>query len=181
MRQTRRSALLALTLLTTASPLAAEDAWVPPDQRAPAPRLVLSDVPGARRQLSQFKGKIVVINFWATWCVPCRAEMPEFSQVYAAYRDRGVEFLGAANEPRSSRPKVQDFIKRFEIQFPVWLEASEDNMKAFGVGQRLPGTVIVDTRGRIAARIAGQTDGEHIRQLLERLLTEDPPATRTGR
>ena len=176
----RSSLLPALVLFAAVSPGAAEDGWVPQEQRVRAPRLVLSDIPGARRQLSQFDGKVVVVNFWATWCVPCQAEMPEFSRVYDAYRDRGVEFLGAANEPRSSRPKVQDFIKRFEVRFPVWLEASEENMKAFGVGAGLPGTVIVDSQGRIAARIAGVTDGAHISQLLDRLLSE-PPAARTGR
>ena len=68
-------------------------ALVPKEQRTPAPKLVFSDIPGARRHLLQFKGKIVVVNFWATWCVPCKTEMPEFVQAYAAYRDRGVEFF----------------------------------------------------------------------------------------
>ena len=180
MGSVRPSLLLAFALFTAVSPLAAEEVWVPQEQRTPAPRLVLSDIPGARRQLSQFKGKVVVVNFWATWCVPCQAEMPDFSRVYDQYRDRGVEFLGAANEPRSSRPKVQDFMKRFEVRFPVWLEASEDNMKAFGVGVGLPGTVIVDAQGRIAARIAGVTDGARLSQLLDRLLSEQPAAARTG-
>jgi thiol-disulfide isomerase/thioredoxin len=176
----RSSLLLALTLFTAASAGAAEEVWIPREQRAPAPRLVLSDIPGARRQLTQLKGKVVVVNFWATWCVPCQAEMPEFSRVYDEYRSRGVEFLGAANEPRSSRPKVQDFIKQFDVRFPVWLEASEDNMKAFGVGAGLPGTVLIDAEGRIAAQIAGVTDGAHIARLLDRLLSEPPAAARTG-
>src|SRR5262245_11244682 len=138
---------------------APDDVLVPKEQRTPAPKLVFSDIPGARRHLLQFKGKIVVVNFWATWCVPCRVEMPEFVQAYAAYRDRGVEFVGAANEPRSAKAKVREFMQGLQIQFPVWLEASEDQMKALGVGPGLPATVILDRHGRVAARIGGVTDG----------------------
>ena len=175
--------VLTAALVAPASAFAqTEEAWVPKEQRVAAPKLVLSDIPGSRRQLSQIsKGKVVVINFWATWCVPCKAEMPEFTKAYAAYRNRGVEFLGAANEPRSSRPKVQEFMRAFEMEFPVWLEASEDTLKAFGVGPGLPDTVILDTQGRIAARIPGQTDGAQLRRLLDRVLSEEPAASgRTG-
>src|SRR6266508_1838687 len=110
MRAIHFSLLLVLLLLAgpASSSAATDEAWVPKDQRTPGPKLELSDIPGGRRQISQFKGKVLVVNFWATWCVPCKTEMPEFTRVYAAYRNRGVEFLGAANEPRSSRPKVQE-------------------------------------------------------------------------
>ena len=97
------------------------DVLVPKEQRTPAPKLIFSDIPGARRQLSQLTGKVIVVNFWATWCAPCKGEMPEFVKVYAAYRHRGVEFVGAANEPRSAKAKVREFMKAMEITFPVWL------------------------------------------------------------
>jgi thiol-disulfide isomerase/thioredoxin len=173
MRFNRSSSLL-VALLLFAGPAWSADAWVPIEKRAVAPKLVLSEIKGARRQLSQFKGRVVVVNFWATWCAPCKGEMPEFAKVYADYRDRGVEFLGAANEPRSSRPKVESFIREVGIQFPVWLEASEENLAAFGLGPGIPGTVIVDKDGRIAARIAGVTEGTQLRGLLDRILTEAP-------
>jgi len=178
MRTIYFSLLIALVLFTRpASPAAAtEEAWVPKEQRTAGPKLELSDIPGSRRQISQFKGKVLVVNFWATWCVPCKTEMPEFTRVYASYRTRGVEFLGAANEPRSSRPKVQEFMKSFEMQFPVWLEATEDNLKTFGVGPGLPGTVILDSQGRVAVRIPGPTDGEQLRALIDRVLSEEPAA-----
>jgi thiol-disulfide isomerase/thioredoxin len=169
-----RSSSLIVALLLFAGPVWSADAWIPIEKRALAPKLVLSDIKGARRQLSQFKGKVVVVNFWATWCAPCKGEMPEFTKVYAAYRDRGVEFLGAANEPRSSRPKVEAFVRDFAIQFPVWLEVSEENLAAFGVGPGIPGTVIVDKEGRIAARIAGVTEGTQLRELVDRILAEAP-------
>jgi thiol-disulfide isomerase/thioredoxin len=169
-----RSLLLIVLALAAGSPVigAPEDALVPKEQRTPAPRLVFSDIPGARRHLLQFKGKIVVVNFWATWCVPCKVEMPEFVKTYPAYRDRGVEFVGAANEPRSNKAKVHEFMQGMQIDFPVWLEASEVQMKALGLGDALPATVIVDAQGRIAARIIGTTDGAQLRDLLDRLLSE---------
>lgn len=165
-----------------------EAVWVPREQRTAAPKLELSDIPGRRQQLSNLKGKAIVVNFWATWCVPCKGEMPEFTRVYAAYHDRGVEFLGAAFEQRSARPKVQEFMKAFEMRFPVWLEVSEEAMKQFGVGPAVPATIILDSQRRIAARIPGTTDAAQLRQLLDRVLNEDsttvaastPTPRRTG-
>lgn len=179
----RSSLLIALALAagsSSSSIAAPTDVLVPKEQRTPAPKLVFSDIPGARRHLLQFKGKIVVVNFWATWCVPCKTEMPEFVKTYAGYRDRGVEFVGAANEPRSAKAKVREFIQGMQIEFPVWLEASEDHLKALGVGPGIPSTVIVDAQGRIAARITGATDGAQLRDLLDRLLSEKASSATTG-
>jgi hypothetical protein len=106
--------------------------------------------------------------------------MPEFVKAYAAYRDRGVEFVGAANEPRSAKAKVREFMQGMEIQFPIWLEASEEHMKALGVGPGLPATVIVDRQGRVAARITGVTDAVQLRELLERILSEQAAPESTG-
>jgi len=183
-RAIRSSLLISLALAAGFSaPVAAapEDVWVAKEQRTPAPKLIFSDIPGARRQFSQLKGKVIVVNFWATWCAPCKGEMPEFVKVYGAYRDRGVEFVGAANEPRSEKAKVREFMKAMEITFPVWLEASEDHMKALGVGPGLPATVIMDAQGRVAARIAGVTDAAQLRELLDRVLGEQAASEPAGR
>ncbi len=157
-------------------------ALVPKEQRKSAPKLSLPDLEGQKRQLSQLKGKVVVVNFWATWCGPCKAEMPVFTKVHAEYRDRGVEFIGAANETKASRDKVREFVSRLEIQFPIWLEMSADHMEAFGLGDGLPGTVVVDQQGKVAARIKGVTDATQLREVIDRLLHEAsataPPASR---
>lgn len=152
------------------------DPLVPRDKRGAAPKLSLRDLEGKKQQLSQRKGKVVVVNFWATWCGPCKAEMPEFTRVHAEYQDRGVEFVGAANETLSARDTVQDFVQHLGIRFPIWLEASIDHLNAFGLGDGLPATVIVDAQGRVAARIRGATDAAQLRTLLDRILLETAPS-----
>lgn len=176
MRFIHSALVLSFVLSALPASSATEAVWVPKEQRTAGPKLELSDIPGRKQQLSSLKGKVIVVNFWATWCVPCKEEMPEITHVYAAYHDRGVDFLGAAYEERSGRPKVQAFMKSYEMQFPVWLEASESAMKRFGVGPAVPATIILDSQHRIAARIPGPTDGAQLRQLIDRVLSEETAA-----
>ena len=166
------SLLFALASPFLPSAQATDDVVIPQEKRVAARKLALRDLDGKKRQLSDLKGKVVIVNFWATWCGPCRQEMPAFTKVYAEYRDRGVEMVGAANEERSAKDNVTAFVTSLGIQFPIWLEASADHMDAFGVGPELPATVVVDSQGRLAARIKGVTDEVQLRALIERLLPE---------
>ena len=173
MRSVRSLLSLVLVLASVQLPAAfasGDAVLVPKEQRKAAPKLSLPDLDGQKRQLSQLKGQVVVVNFWATWCGPCKAEMPEFTKVHAEYKDRGVEFVGAANETKASRDKVREFVSRLQIRFPIWLEMSADHMEAFGLGDGLPGTVVVDQQGKVAARIRGVTDAAQLRELIDRLL-----------
>jgi thiol-disulfide isomerase/thioredoxin len=174
--------ILALVVSTglAAASAPADDALVPKDKRSNAPKLALRDLEGQKRQLTDLKGKVVVVNFWATWCGPCKAEMPEFTKVHAEYRDRGVEFIGAANETRADRDKVREFVTRLEIKFPIWLEMSLDHMEAFKVGPGLPATVVVDQQGRVAARVKGVTHATQLRELIDRLLAEGKATATTA-
>jgi thiol-disulfide isomerase/thioredoxin len=178
----RRPACFPLALLfafATPGPLWASEAsgfeWIPKETRSAARKLALRDLEGKKQQLADLKGKIVVLNFWATWCGPCRDEMPAFVRIHAEYRDRGVQIVGAANEERESRAMVADYTRSMGIQFPIWLEASVEHMEAFGVGPELPATVIIDPKGRLALRIRGVTDEPQLRALLDRLLLEAAP------
>ena len=162
--------LIALSSPTVRPVQAADELLIPEAKRVAARKFALKDLEGKKRQLVDYKGKVVVVNFWATWCGPCQKEMPAFTKIYAEYRERGVEMIGAANEERSAKAKVEAFVKSMDIQFPIWLEASADHMDAFGVGPELPATAIIDAQGRLAVSLKGVTDEAQLRSLLDRLL-----------
>src|SRR5207237_8140700 len=79
---------------------------------------------GKKVRVSDLRGKIVVLNFWATWCVPCRAEMPLLVEAEKEYAPRGVAFIAVSLDDRETRPKIPDFLGEFKISLPVWVGAS---------------------------------------------------------
>ncbi len=132
--------------------------------------LALKDLFGAEQRLSQQKGRIVVLNFWATYCVPCRREMPDLAAIQNAYAALGVQVIGASTDEASERAKVLQFIKETKINFPVWMGATTVDMVRFGLGSALPGTVIIGRDGRIAKVISGVVNQSDLRQMIERML-----------
>lgn len=132
--------------------------------------LALKDLFGAEQRLSQQKGRIVVLNFWATYCVPCRREMPDLAAIQNAYAALGVQVIGASTDEASERAKVLQFIKETKINFPVWMGATTEDMVRFGLGSALPGTVIIGRDGRIVKVISGVVNQSDLRQQIERML-----------
>jgi thiol-disulfide isomerase/thioredoxin len=108
-----------------------------------------ADTQGRAQSLGQFEGKVLVVNFWATWCAPCREEMPAFRRLQSRWAARGVQFVGLANEePR----RVERFGKDLEINYPLWVGGDEVGELSRRLGNRLgvlPHTVILDARGRV--------------------------------
>jgi thiol-disulfide isomerase/thioredoxin len=111
--------------------------------------LALKDLFGVEQKLSAYRGKIVVLNFWATWCIPCRKEMPDLAAVQNDYAALGVQVIGAGADTLGDRAKVLQFVKQTGINFPVWLGATTNDMKRFGLGPALPGTAIIGRDGKI--------------------------------
>jgi thiol-disulfide isomerase/thioredoxin len=111
--------------------------------------LELVDLAGTRQKLSSFRGRIVVLNFWATYCLPCREEMPALSAIQNHYAAYGVQVIGATADFVDAKKDVVKFIKEVKVNFPVWLEASVTDMARFGLGPALPGTAIIDRTGKI--------------------------------
>ncbi len=116
---------------------------------APAASEQIKDLFGADQKLSSYRGRIVVLNFWATYCVPCRKEMPDLAAIQNQYAALGVQVIGASADPLEDQKKVLQFIKETKVNFPVWLGATTQDMALFGLGPGLPGTAIIGRDGKI--------------------------------
>lgn len=142
--------------------------------------LTLNELDGSPRSLSDYRGKIVVLNFWATWCVPCREEMPVLVALKNRYAERGIQFIAASADDESTRKEVPRSAARLKINFPVWVGATTTDMRRLGLGDGLPATAIIDRDGRITARILGIVDKDDLVNRLEWLLGDRarpaPPA-----
>jgi peroxiredoxin len=129
----------------------------------------VKDLDGRDVKLSSFKGKLLVVNFWATWCAPCRVEIPGFLDLYRRYRSRGVEIIGiAADEP----PDVlRPYVREMKINYPVLIgRERNDVLEAFG-GPLLgmPTTVIVNRDGTLCRRYVGFQKKQTFEDALKRL------------
>lgn len=126
----------------------------PPDARAAAPELAGEDLmrPGARIGLSDFAGKVVVLNIWGSWCGPCRAEMPELQRVYAQTKDSGVQLLGIDIRD-DNRAAPQDLVRDLRIGYPSIYDPPGRSLLALRGYPRnvVPSTLVLDRRHRVAA------------------------------
>ena len=126
----------------------AGDAPVRVGERAPA--LVVPRLDGAVFDLAALRGKVVIINFWATWCSPCRAEMPQLDAFYKRYRARGLELLGVSVDDAQDRDAVVRIMKSFS--YPAALAAAA-KVNDFGAPVAVPMTWIIDATGVVRARL----------------------------
>jgi thiol-disulfide isomerase/thioredoxin len=132
--------------------------------------LALQDLFGVEQRLSSYRGRIVVLNFWATWCVPCRKEMPDLAALQNDYAALGVQVISAAAETLAEKAKVMQFIKETRLNFPVWLGATAGDMARFGLGSALPATVILGRDGNIAALYRGVIKLADLRKQIDGML-----------
>ncbi len=131
---------------------------------AEAPQLSLHDQSGNPQSLSSYRGKIVVLNFWATWCIPCRREMPMLSKLAEQYSGKDVVFLAASLDEADTRPKIPEFLEKKKVHLPIWIGATPDTLKQFDLGKMIPATIILDPRGEVIGRVLGQAREKDIRR-----------------
>lgn len=122
--------------------------------------------------LRSLRGQVVLVNFWATWCPPCRVEMPAFERLYRDRADEGFVILGLSVD-QAGRGIVQDFLSERDITFPNAM-ASEEMKRAFGGIRGLPTSILIDRDGRIRHRVAGIFTEPALRLAVNRLLAEEP-------
>lgn len=132
--------------------------------------LKLKDLSGAETSLAQLKGRLVVLNFWATYCVPCRKEMPDLAAIQNEYAALGLQVVGASTDEASDRPKVLQFIRETKVNFPIWTGATAADMIRFGLGTALPGTVVIGKDGKIVKIISGIVNAADLRKQIDSML-----------
>ena len=178
-------AALACSATAAAAELAApETARVSSAAVPAAAALELQTLAGERASLQALRGQIIVLNFWATWCVPCRHEMPLLAEVWERYRDRGVELIGASADAPERRREVERFVRRHRLDFPIWVGATTADLERLGLGEALPATAILDRDGGIAFTILGPIAPGDLEARLDWLLGDraaPPPAARLDR
>ena len=134
----------------------------------PIYELVLADLKGQPQGLGQWRGKVLIVNYWATWCLPCREEMPGFSRLQDKYRDKGVQFVGISID---TADKIVEFQKTTPVTYPLLIgdmTVMENSAKLGNSRQALPFTAVFDREGRLVATKLGRlSEPELDRQLAE--------------
>ena len=142
-----------------------------PITRRPAPDFVLGDSHGAPVKLSNYKGKVVVLDFWATWCTGCKVEIPWFMDFEKKYKSAGLETIGAAMDVEGWE-KVKPYVAQHPFNYPI-VAGDADFAKRFGISA-LPVTLLIDRDGRIADAHTGMVDKDKWEAEVRALLAEKP-------
>ncbi|PKM13510.1 MAG: redoxin [Gammaproteobacteria bacterium HGW-Gammaproteobacteria-3] len=134
------------------------------------PEFNLPDLQGSNHSLADWKGKVIIINFWATWCPPCRKEIPEFIALQKQYGDKGLQFIGIALEEKQP---VAEFIHSITINYPILVAGDSGIELARQMGNvigAVPFSVVLDRQGRIVHSQPGELSRDTIIEIIEPLL-----------
>lgn len=151
-----------LLLLLAAAPLAMA--------AKPVPDLKLSDLNGQRQKLSSLRGNVVVVSFWATWCGPCREELPRLSKLSESYSGKPVRFVAVSIDEPKNFLKIKPFLADSADHLEIWTGADTDTMAREGFGDIVPSTMILDEQGVAVTRITGEARDEDVSSRIDWLL-----------
>ncbi|MFI8170178.1 TlpA family protein disulfide reductase [Streptomyces sp. NPDC085931] len=144
-------------------------------ERADAPDLSGKTVDGKQLDVDDYKGKVVVVNVWGSWCPPCRAEAPGFQKVSEDLKDQGVQFVGINTRDTSTGPALA-FEKAYKVTYPSLYDPTGKLMLRFERGtlnpQAIPSTLVLDREGKIAARSLQALSEEKLRKMIAPVLAE---------
>ena len=144
-------------------------AHLPTAALRPAPVFSLTDLSGRTFSLSDSRGKVVVLDFWATWCDPCKQEIPYFIEMQSKYAPQGLQILGISMD--DDEPPVRQFQQQFKMNYPVAI-GNPKLADQYGGILGLPITFVIDRKGRITARHIGATDPSVIEAEVQKLLAQ---------
>jgi thiol-disulfide isomerase/thioredoxin len=164
------------------APPAAEPEYppAPPSELTVLPQSLLTrqlrSLDDSTFRLADFGGKIVVLNLWATWCGPCRMEVPEYERVRKAYAGRGVEFIALTTEdPRTSFDRVKQFVRDFNFGFRLGWADRETALTLMNGRNSIPQTLVIGPDGQILSQWRGYSrgrSGDHLRDAIDRALAQ---------
>lgn len=135
-----------------------------------APEFTLEGLKGSRISLSDLSGKVVMLNVWATWCGPCKREIPDFIEAYERYKDKGLEIIGISVD-RISQSRVLQFAEKYKINYPVVMATSRLT-KDYGPFPAIPVTIIIDKNRKIRYRQIGLVNKKFIETWFTKLAEE---------
>jgi thiol-disulfide isomerase/thioredoxin len=142
---------------------------IPADAK-PVPDLKFHDLAGQAQRLNNLHGSITVISFWATWCTPCREELPRLSHLAQQYAAQGVRFLAISVDDPKDFAKIQPFLQQQHISLDVWTGADIGTLDRLGLGDVVPATLVLDPNGDIIGRISGEARDPDVTGYLDWLL-----------
>lgn len=167
-----RAATLLLTLAgiaTAVDQTTVRAAIQPTDQRKPAPEFTLQDGSGKTVNLKDYRGKVVLLDFWATWCHGCQEEIPWFSEFHRRYASEGLTVVGISLDSDGWKV-VAPFVKTTKVPYQILL-GNDAMSKTYGI-ENMPDTFLIDRQGRIAAAYAGLVDKDNVEANLRTMLSQ---------
>ena len=161
------AAIAALTMIVMiAAGTAACAAPKPEIQEAAAPDFSIADLQGNTLTLAGYKGKVLFINFWATWCPPCRKEIPDFIEAYKELKAEGLEILGLSVD-QTTGSALLEWVRKTGINYPIAL-ATPEIVQAYEPGEFIPATIVVDRKGVIRYRQSELMDKDTLIKLFRK-------------
>jgi peroxiredoxin len=131
-----------------------------------APDFALVDMQGNKHRLSDYRGQGVFLNFWGTWCPPCKKEMPYINNQYHQYKDKGVQVLTV--DIQESELVVNQFAERLKLDFPIMIDTDKEVMSTYGI-DLLPATFLIDKDGKVVKYYTGELSEDKVREFMEKI------------
>jgi len=135
-----------------------------------APAFALPDLEGKTVRNTDLKGKVVILNFWATWCPPCRDEVPDFVRLQSKYRDQGLAIVGLSLDQGGAHD-VRPFVDEYHVNYTM-LIATQETAESYGGILGIPTSFVLDRDGKIVKRFVGRASAESFEEALRPLLTQ---------